>query len=63
MESTSFNEITAFSGTLQNSAIFALSLAGTALSERQIRISGWIPIDSNSLLHLKKVNKELKLNA
>lgn len=40
MESTSFNEITAFSGTLQNSAILARSLAGITRSERQINASG-----------------------
>ncbi|MNQ95638.1 hypothetical protein D3C85_1112040 [compost metagenome] len=49
MESTSFMEMTARSGTLQNRAILARSLAGMARSERQISTSGWIPMESSSL--------------
>ena len=48
MLSTSGNEITAFSSTLVKSAIFARSLFGSLRSERQIKISGWIPIERNS---------------
>ena len=40
MEDTSFNEITARSGTLQNNAILARSFGGIMRSERQISTSG-----------------------
>ena len=48
MESMSLREITAFSGTLQKSAIFLISFCGMSTSERQTRMSGWIPMERSS---------------
>jgi len=41
--------MTAFSWTLVNNAIFLRSSDGKGFSERQTRMSGWIPIDRSSL--------------
>ena len=41
--------MTASGLTLQKSAIFFLSLPGISRSERQSRMSGWMPIERSSL--------------
>ena len=48
MEATSSAWITASARTLQNSAIFLRSDAGTARSQRHSRMSGWMPIERSS---------------
>ena len=48
MEATSSAWITASGRTLQNSAIFLLSDAGTSRSQRHRRMSGWMPIERSS---------------
>ena len=41
-------EMTARSGTLVNSAIFLRSFSGRGCSQRQSRMSGWIPMERSS---------------
>ena len=40
--------MTASFGTLQKSAIFSFTSSGSVISERQSRMSGWIPIARSS---------------
>ena len=49
MEATSSAWITASGRTLQNRAIFRRSEAGTCRSQRQSRMSGWMPMERSSL--------------
>ena len=49
MVSASIEVMTAFSLTLVNSAILRRSDSGIIRSERQIRISGWMPMVRSSL--------------
>ena len=48
MEATSSAWITASGRTLQNSAILLRSDSGTGRSQRQSRMSGWMPIERSS---------------
>jgi hypothetical protein len=49
MLSASTAEMTAFSGTLVNSAILRRSSSGRCCSARQSRMSGWMPMERSSL--------------
>ena len=49
MQSTSVAAMTAASSTLVNSAILRRSESGSGRSQRQRRMSGWMPIERSSL--------------